>query len=173
MSYLGLDLSTRTGWAMWWKGQVQPYSGTLKLSRLDPHSVAPDLEKLRAHLSELHKIEAIELVFYEAPILMRVDNIEKLRLLLGLANMVEWWAYKLGITCRQAPMQAWRKHFLGFSTGGREALKQAAVQACQDRGWAPKDDNAAEALGVLDYGLACWKIDVPWRDAVLLRMPAA
>mgnify|MGYP001612439926 CR=1 FL=1 len=169
MSYVGLDLATRTGWATWWPGIVRPHSGTLKLSRHDPHSVAPDLEKLRAHLSELHKIHPVELVFYEAPIMMRVDNIDKLRLLLGLANMVEWWCHKMGIPCRQAAMQDWRKHFLGFHQGGRDVLKAAAVKACADRGWETKTDDQAEALGVLDYGLACWKIDVPWRDVNLMR----
>lgn len=169
MSYVGLDLATKTGWATWWRGQAKPYSGTLKLNRNNVDEVAPDLEKLRAHLSELHKIEPVELVFYEAPIMMRVDTVNKLRLLLGLANMVEWWCYKLNIPCRQATMHDWRKHFIGFSTGGRDVLKQAAVQACRDRGWDPKTDDEAEALGVLDYGLSCWKIDVPWRDAHLRR----
>ena len=173
MSYVGLDLGTWTGWAAWWPGQAQPYSGTVKCSRPDPDSVAPDLEKLRAHLSELHKIQPVELVFYEAPIMTRVDNTQRLRLLLGLANMVDWWCYRLKIPCRQATMQDWRKHFLGFSTGGRDVLKQAAVDACNQRGWAPKTKDEAEALGVLDYGLACWKVDVPWRDVGLMGGRAA
>lgn len=168
MSYLGLDLATKTGWAHWAPGEARPRSGVLKLRRSDPDEIAPDLERLRQHLSDLHAISAITSVWYEAPIMTRVDKLRTVQLLLGLANMVEWWCFKLDIPCRQAEMRDWRKHFTGITTGGRDVLKQAAIDACRLRGWAVDSDDEAEALGVLDYGLACRGVETPWRDAHLL-----
>jgi hypothetical protein len=164
MAYLALDLATRTGWALWSRGNERPRFGTLRLSRLDAELIAPDLEKLRSHLSGLHAMEPIEAVFFEAPIMMRVDTLRKLQFLLGLVNMVEWWAYRLNIPCRQVGMDDWRKHFLGFSKGGREKLKAEAVAECRRRGWQVAGDDEADACGVLDYGLACFGISPPWRD---------
>lgn len=169
MAYLGLDLSTNTGWATWALGEPRPHLGTLKLARRDPDELAPDFERLRVHLSSLHAIDPITHVWYEAPIMMPTDKIGTLRLLLGLANMVEWWSYKLGIPCRQALMGDWRKHFLGFSTGGRDFLKKKALEECKGRGWPAKTHDEAEAAGVLDYGLSCIRVRPPWRDEHLFN----
>jgi hypothetical protein len=139
----------------------------LRLPRWNPDELAPDFEALRKHLSALHALSPITAVWYEAPIMTKVDRLRTLQLLLGLANMTEWWCYKLGIPCRQAEMRDWRKHFLGRSTGGREELKKAAIEACHARGWAVDGDDQADAVGVLDYGLACVGAEVPWRDVHL------
>ncbi len=165
MAYLGLDLATKTGWATWSQGEARPHTGTLRLPRWDPDELAPDFERLRKHLSELHAVSPIEAVWYEAPIMTRVDRLRTLQFLLGLANMTEWWCFKLKIPCRQAEMRDWRKHFFGKCTGGRDELKRAAVEACRLREWPVDGDDQADAAGVLDYGLACLGIEVPWRDS--------
>ncbi len=162
--YLGLDLATKTGWATWTPGEDRPHTGTLRLARWDPDEIAPDLERLRRHLSDLHAANPIAAVWYEAPIMLRVDKQRTVQYLFGLANMVEWWSYRLSIPCKQADMRDWRKHFFGRSTGGRAELKQAALDACKLRGWSVNGDDEADAAGVLDYGLACIGADVPWRD---------
>lgn len=167
MTYLGLDLATKTGWATWTPGEARPHTGTLRLPRWNPDELAPDFERLRRHLSDMHAASPIAAVWYEAPIMRGVDKLRTLQLLLGLANMTEWWCYKVGVPCRQAEMRDWRKHFLGTSTGGRDALKKAAKDACALRGWPVTGDDEADAAGVLDYGLACFGIDVPWRDSHL------
>ena len=169
MSYLGLDLAGSTGWALWSPGQSRPRGGTLKLRRRDPEEIAPDLEQLRQHLADLHRVEPITHIWYEAPILMRVDTVRKLQFLLGLTVMVEWWSHRCGVVCRQATMEDWRKHFLGYCKGGRDNLKKAAVDACKLRGWEAGTHDAAEAHGVLEYGLATIKVDRPWRDVYLFN----
>lgn len=47
-------------------------------------------------------------------------------------------------------IQVWKKHFAGH--GG--ASKAMVINACRDRGWTPKNDNEADALGILDYACA-------------------
>lgn len=164
MSYLGLDLATRAGWALWSPEQAKPVLGTLRLNRFDVDEIAPVLEKLRRHLSDIYQLHPLDGVFYEAPIMTRVDKLRTLQLLLGLANMVEWWCLKVGVKCRQVEMRDWRRHFMGMATGGRDALKAAAIEACRVRGWSPQNDDEADAAGVLDYGLHCFGVEVPWRD---------
>lgn len=173
MSYLALDLSSRTGWAHWHPWMSRPEFGVLPLARRDKGNVGPDMEKLRAFLSERHKAFPIKIVFYEGPIKLPTDTLPWLRFIYAIAGQVDWWAHKINIQCREVAIDDWRMHFLGFKKGGRELLKAAAMDACNRRGWKPQNDDEAEALGVLDYGLACWKIDVPWRDTALLQGRAA
>lgn len=47
------------------------------------------------------------------------------------------------------------------------AKKAATIEAAKALGWNPEDDNQADAAGVLDFGLACFNVPVPWRDAAL------
>lgn len=87
----------------------------------------------------------------------------------ALAGMAEWFAHRIGAVCRQVEQQRWRKHFCGKGTGKSGELKAAAMKAASLRGWAPRNDHEADAAGVLDYGLACFDIAAPWRDAYLLQ----
>lgn len=169
MSYLALDLSSRTGWAHWHPGMLRPEFGVLSFHRFNKSNIGPDLEKMRAFLSDRHKLLPIRVVFYEGPIKLPTDTLAWLRFIYGLAGQVDWWAHKVGIEGREVAIDDWRNHFVGFTKGGRDLLKAAAIDACRNRGWAPKTDDEAEALGVLDYGLHCWKVEVPWRDRALLQ----
>ena len=66
------------------------------------------------------------------------------------------------IPCAPVAISSWRSRFLGTTkaTPGLkgvykdEDLKAKAIRACALRGWYVSDHNAAEACGVLDYGLA-------------------
>lgn len=177
MAAVALDLATKTGVATWYSGTAAPVFSTLHLPS-DPGLVARPMEKLRAHLADLHAIEPIEYLFFEVAILpqpkvqdgravMRTttDTVYKL---CALAGMAEWFAHRIGAKCRSVEQQSWRKHFTGRGTGKSADLKAAAIQAAKMRGWNVTTDHEADALGVLDYGLACMNVTTPWRDAHLM-----
>lgn len=45
----------------------------------------------------------------------------------------------------------WRKTFLGHARGATKALKAETQDVCRARGWSFRDDNEADALGILDW----------------------
>lgn len=169
---VGLDIATATGVALWPDGKPAPSLMTVQLPS-DPGEVGRPMEKLRRTLADLHAIEPITHVFFEAAILPGRTTAQTVFKLCALAGMAEWFAHRVNAVCRQVEQQSWRKHFCGRGTGKSAELKRLAVEAARIRGWSPANDHEADAAGVLDYGLACFNIRAPWRDAHLLggRVP--
>jgi hypothetical protein len=168
---LGLDIATSTGAAIWREGSLAPSLMTVQLPS-DPGEVGRPMERLRRNLADLHAVEPITHLFFEATILPGKTTPQTVFKLCSLAGMAEWFAHRIGASCRQVEQQRWRKHFIGRGTGRSEELKRLAMEACRLRGWNPANDHEADAAGVLDYGLACFDIRPPWRDAHLLRSVA-
>jgi hypothetical protein len=166
MAYVGLDLATKSGVALWVPGTGAPRLSSMKLPG-QPEELGRPLEALRQHLADIHTIDPITHLFFEASILPGKTNIHTVNKLCGLAGMAEWFAHRIGAVCRRVEQQSWRKHFIGRGTGKSEELKAAAIRSCQLRGWMPTNDHEADAAGVLDFGLHCFGVKVPWRDAHL------
>lgn len=168
---LALDLaSQKTGWALYgpdrplahhtvkFKPAGDDYGKLLTeardwlssaLSRED--SLAPNLAK-----------RVPTLVVYEAPVLPAKTNIVTLRKLYGLAGMVEVVCRDHGIECLEADRPTILLSFTGHG-GGDRASRQARVKAaCEARGWTPVDDNAADALALLDHACLVRRIPTPW-----------
>jgi hypothetical protein len=164
---IGLDISTSCGLATWSEGTSAPRLLTVLLPS-DPGEVGRPMEKLRKTLADLHTVEPITHLFFEATILPGKTTAQTVYKLCALAGMAEWFGHRIGAATRQVQQQDWRKHFLGRGTGGRDELKRLAMEASRLRGWAPKNNDEADAVGVLDYGLACFGIKAPWRDAHLM-----
>ncbi len=89
-------------------------------------------------------------------------------------------AHRCGVPVQQVTPNSWRSRFLGVTkpvgvTGKavRPELKRMALKACALRNWYVDDDNVAEALGILDFGLStlsrqhAGKTDVLFRRAEL------
>lgn len=168
---VGLDIATASGIAVYQDGAAAPRLMTVQLPA-DPGEVSRPMERLRRTLAALHAVEPITHLFFEATILPGKTTAQTVYKLCALAGMAEWFAHRIGAACRQVEQQKWRKHFFGRGTGRSEELKRLAMEACRIRGWAPANDHEADAAGVLDYGLACFDIAPPWRDAHLLRSVA-
>lgn len=68
------------------------------------------------------------------------------------------------IPCEMVNISDWRKRFLGRNNPPKakrkkhgpnsEVLKEMAMQECARRNILPKNDHEAEAIGILDYGMA-------------------
>ena len=61
-------------------------------------------------------------------------------------------------------IQSWRSHFLGVAQAPKGMakgdvrtnwLKDAAIKKCMERGWLVQYHDEAEALGIMDFALAC------------------
>lgn len=50
-----------------------------------------------------------------------------------------------------APINTWKKHFLGTAKLKRAEAKRAAVERCRLLGWDAGDDNQADAAGIWDW----------------------
>lgn len=172
MSYLALDLATQTGVASWSPGNATPSFWTIRLPG-EAGELGSPLERLRRNLADIHALDPITHLFYEAAILPGKTNIQTVLKLCAIAGMAEWFAYRIDAVCRQVDQQSWRKHFLGVGNGKGPVLKSMAIKAAKMRGWNVQNDHEADAAGVLDYGLHCMGVSPPWRDAHLFAVAAA
>lgn len=177
MSIVALDIATDTGVAVWYPDSDlgRPLLSTIRCPA-DPEEVARPMEKLRQALADIHSMDPITHLFFEASILpnpkvneegraVQQTTIKTVYKLCSLCGMAEWFAKRIDAQCRQVEQQKWRKHFIGKGNGPTAELKRMAKEAARMRGWSPANDHEADAAGVLDYGLMCFNITPPWRDA--------
>jgi hypothetical protein len=181
MTVLALDLATRAGWALHSSGDAAPKFGTLDL-RDQPGQVGKAMETLRLAIGAIQReYGPLTMIVFEQQHLAGHGNLNSLKKLICLAGMVEWMAHCLSAECREVNIAQWRQHFLGkpaprvkngrrVSTWDRVTAKAAAIARCTAYGWDVEDsDDAAEALGILDFALALDADHVrPWRDQLLM-----
>jgi hypothetical protein len=153
---LALDQAPRaTGWAF---GEIMEKKPTYGLFKLDSWNEA---EGARMHLfyewlNGLIRLKGITHLFYEAPVNYghmpkNFDVTVSQGMQIGCIELV---AYRCNLETYKIDVTAMRKRFFGTSKGPRDWLKEQAVRACHMRGWYVDDDNVAEALGLLDFGLS-------------------
>lgn len=175
---LALDMSKRsTGYATFEIGSDVAFHGTWELGS----EFTPDggtYCKLHQSMSDLNLLGKIEYVYFEDPLAATAlhghTNINSLRVLTGLAAHAESWGEAMG--CRvvqRVNMTTWRKSFLGTVKRGtkRMTLKELSIERCHQLGFNPRNDDEADALGILDYACVALKIMPPWRKDEVLRPP--
>lgn len=139
---LTLDLATRTGWCCG-SPDESPRYGTKVLP-----STGEDIGRFAAAYNEwLLDMIALEnpgLVVFEAPILAGKTNLTTARKLTGLAWHTEFVCNLRQIRCAEHHLQQVKKFF----TGNGRADKDDMVAAARRLGFDPKDDNAADAIGL-------------------------
>jgi hypothetical protein len=105
-----------------------------------------------------------EKVFFEEPIHLPTDKLQLLYLTIGVPAIIMLTCQEAGVPCACVPIDEWRNRFLGTKRAPpglnqRAArtswFKDKAISTCLQRGWLVEDHNAAEALGIMDYGLCC------------------
>ena len=172
---LALDLSSRTGWALWSPG-AEPEYGSEHFSRTGA-DVGAFLAEFDAWLAGAFDQWGPDLVVYEQPILASMTNITTLRKLYGLAGVTEMHCHQRDprVACREVPIQKWRKHFIGRGSGFKKAGKDPkaeCIRVCRERRFEPQDDNAADALGILDYTADLLGLPKDWPDMGLFGSAA-
>lgn len=167
---IALDLATVTGWAVWRPAGSVAY-GSRRLGRAGDADGA-FFAGYHSWLADMITVEQPAAIVFEAPWVGPDTHQQTARRLMGLAVVTELVAHLREIPrVREVNVASVRKHFVGNGRGERAAMKRAVIEGCRQRGWDPKDDNAADALAVLDFALHCFR--VPGAPATpLLARPA-
>lgn len=175
---LALDLSkARTGWALWETDSDSARFGHWPLGT-EFTSDGQTYRKLREEMAALTMLFTIDYIFYEEPLRAEVlhgkTNIATLRVLTGLAAQTECLGAEL--ECRKVvPVhnKTWRALFIGRQKRGtqRDTLKDLAIERCKQLGMRPRNDDEADAIGLLDYGCEALGVMPPWRKDEVLRPP--
>jgi|GEM_PF-573756 len=156
MIVAALDLATKTGVA------VGPCGGQPELWTLDLKSEheakfhATLLMKIHGLTQRLIVEVGVTKIFIEKPFVAGHNNFETTLLTIGLTANVISWAERKGIPFDLIPAQTVARHFIGSGKMKRDAKKAAILAQCQTRGWAPQDDNQADAAALWD--LACTRL---------------
>lgn len=172
---IALDIATRTGWAVYRPSDLAPTWGA-KLFRpaFKGDYGGPALRLLRFVRSMIAEHDARYVVF-ESPIMVPGrDTLHVARMLYGLALAAEMAALteitRSGkiVDHREFGRGEVLKSVLGAKPKGRPAQKAAVIRACQMRGWdVGSDDDAADALALLEHALGTWRVTVPWAHTEL------
>lgn len=170
MSLLALDLATVTGYAVgdpelherltaleaYGRGDnAKPFSGS--------HRIAPPGTPLGVFciryedwLGDMLLVHQATHVVFEAPWVGGKTSQDVARKLMGLAILTETVATRAKVPwIREANNASVRKHFIGKGRGDRKTLKRLTIEACQNRGWEPRNDDEADALALFDYACHC------------------
>lgn len=139
---LALDLATRLGWACG-SPDGEPQYGT-KVLPSTGEEIGRFADAYDEWLLDMITLESPAMVVFEAPFLGGVRNANTSRKLMGLCWQTELACYRRQIRCFSHNNQSLKKDFAG---SGR-AEKVDVIAACRRHGWDPKDDNAADALGL-------------------------
>lgn len=104
----------------------------------------------------------VQKIFFEKPIKFPHDKIAGDMIKFGVPAIILHTCYLLKIPCAWVEVDDWRDRFHGTNKAPpgltqqdarRQWWKETAISTCLQRGWIVDDDNAAEALGIMDYGL--------------------
>lgn len=152
---LALDLARRMGWAYGVPGTL-PTCGSVTLG--PPGAEIDEIGSAFVRwLTDFKKLSPVEILYIEAPAspshMAGRTNATTLFNLIGLFGLACVIGRMSGIRKRRAvPVQQVRKHFVG--TARPADKKRAVIARCQQLGWKPEDDNAADALALWDFACA-------------------
>lgn len=152
---LALDLSLSTGWAV---GDIAPSTALYGTKRLPSTGkyFGPTIDALICFVDGMIREHEPTLLVFESPYIAKTYDVPMLRRMFGMHAAVEWAAHRVALECAEAAPSEWRRTFFARHFDmkmKREAAKTMAIKQCQMRGWNPEDDNAADALGLMDHAL--------------------
>jgi hypothetical protein len=189
LSYLALDQSkSRTGWAAWRPGWEKPVVGSVQLGSQFT-SRGQTFTKLRSTIIEVFQtVTRFEYLFFEKPINHMMDggtSEEAILISLGLTGCIEGVGYEL--RCRQVisyGASSWRPGFCGAGEvemikraakrakqSARDPLKAASMERCRQLGIRVGNDDEADSVGILTYGILSKGETPPWIADEVLRTP--
>lgn len=155
MRVLALDLAQHAiGWAADSDSVCPPRAGIYR-TLADRRSRGQVLVEFSNWMDFFVVEHGIELIAYEQPILSTRKAVSSGEWVIwkgALLAIAEVVAYSRGLPVDNAPVQTWRKHFLG--TGRPEHPKQATMERCRLLGWDVPNHDAADAAGLWAWAKA-------------------
>ncbi|MEO3475767.1 hypothetical protein AAFN86_28205 [Roseomonas sp. CAU 1739] len=138
---LCLDLARKFGWCVGVPG-AHPEYGTVELQGRSHGVVYADLVRwIHALIRQHHPAE----IAIEAP-LGSTQGLSSTRLAYGLAAHLHLLAHQHGIAVREEPVWRTRREVMGRGDFPAGTAKTEAIAWCRAHGFAPSDDNAADAI---------------------------
>ncbi|MFT5931142.1 MAG: hypothetical protein ACI93G_000220 [Hyphomonas sp.] len=144
---LALDLGTTTGWAIrGYDGLITSGTANFKPGRYDGGGMRylrftnwlTELDRLSGPIAAIHFEEVRRHVATDAAHVFG-----------GLLAVLTSWAELRGVPYQGVPVGTIKK----FLTGQGNANKQAIIDAARARGFAPADDNEADAIAILLWAI--------------------
>lgn len=161
MRLLALDLATATGWAC---GTFdRPVSHGVFKAPKTGQDIGRFLAYFRKWLGEAIEQMGPTEILFESPILTGIKNLTTLRKLYSLAGVAELVAFDYELPIAEANLSSIRVHFVGMRCAPkailgkekrRQWIKARTVAECRKRGFRVADDNDADALALMSYGLS-------------------
>ncbi len=144
---LTLDLGTTTGWALRSTDGVV-VSGTKDFHPQRFEGGGMRFLRFKRWLSEIHTTAGeIGAVYFEE--VRRHNGVDAAHVYGGLLATLTAWCEHHNIPYAGVPVGTIKKH----ATGKGNANKDLMIQAAQKRGYAPVDDNEADALALLHWSM--------------------
>ena len=148
---LALDIASTMGWALGKPGRT-PTFGTVSF-------IKPGQPRAKAHrqfrlwLDLFMSAHKVALIVYESPAIPMImhgrTNIDTVKMLIGLAEHLEEWAYQR-FELREATVSQVRCHFIGRNMKSALATP-LTIERCRSLGWNVNCDDEADACALWDY----------------------
>jgi hypothetical protein len=156
-----LDLATTTGWA-WGQAGSTPLFGHERFAK-PGESRAKAYHQFRLFLDLFYSARQCNVIVFESPavpsFLGGKTNIETTKLLFGLCENLEHWAYERHADLREASISQIRSHFIGRNLQSKIA-KPLVLAKCRERGWNAATTDESDALALWDYQICCLRPDL-------------
>lgn len=149
MTILALDLGTTTGFA-WCAVPGTVISGTWSFKPERHESEGMRYLRMREQLDRMHKTCGVKVIYFEA--VHRHVGTHAAHVYGGLLGVLKGWCCECGVEYDGVGVGTIKKAW----TGKGNASKQEMIDECVARGYAPIDDNEADAIALLTM-----KITVP------------
>ena len=145
---LALDLGTTTGWALQQRdGSITSGTQAFKPGRYEGGGMR--FLRFKRWLNELHGLApALGTVYFEE--VRRHQGMDASHVYGGFLAHLTAWCEHAGVPYQGVPVGTIKR----FATGRGNATKEAVIAAVRARGFAPADDNEADALALL-----LWAVD--------------
>lgn len=125
---------------------------------------------------ELLEICLFETIYVEAPMdprnMGKFTNMQTMMIAFGLHTHTESFCYNQGIKFRSVQMATWWKHYNGKPRPKTsDLMKRDTRSRAFSLGFITKNNDEADALGILDYAIEMEGMTPPWRAHEILRKP--
>lgn len=170
---LALDIAKhRTGWAVGRPGMNRPWWGVYALGGEWDRHEGKRLNEWREFLIRKIEEHGVTYIAMERPFIdLKAFDANGTVPILQMIGIALELAQARKIRAGAVAIQSWRSHFLGTSRAPKTlashqrtaALKDLATKRAAERGWLTQYHDEAEALGIMDFALACLDADYDHR----------